>query len=52
MVGSKLIYPDGTLNEAGGIVWNNGECWNFGNGDNLDKPEYNYIKEVDYISGA
>jgi GT2 family glycosyltransferase len=52
MVGSKLIYPDGTLQEAGGIVWNNGECANYGRGDNLDKPEYNYIKEVDYISGA
>ena len=52
MVGSKLINPDGTLQEAGGIVWNNGECANFGRGDNLDKPEYNYIKEVDYISGA
>ena len=52
MVGSKLINPDGTLHEAGGIVWNNGECGNFGNGDNLDKSEYNYIKEVDYITGA
>ena len=52
MVGSKLIYPNGILQEAGGIVWNNGECSNFGKGDNLDMPEYNYIKEVDYISGA
>ena len=52
MVGSKLIYPNGILQEAGGIVWNNGECSNFGRGDNLDMPEYNYIKEVDYISGA
>jgi GT2 family glycosyltransferase len=52
MVGSKLIYPNGILQEAGGIVWNNGECSNFGRGDNLDMPEYNYVKEVDYISGA
>ena len=52
MVGSKLIYPNGILQEAGGIVWNNGECSNFGRGDNLDMPEYNYIKVVDYISGA
>ena len=52
MVGSKLIYPDGLLQEAGGIVWSNGECLNFGKGSNSDYPEYNYVKEVDYISGT
>ena len=52
MVGSKLIYPNGLLQEAGGIVWTNGECSNFGNGNNPEQPEYNYVKEVDYISGA
>jgi GT2 family glycosyltransferase len=51
MVGSKLIYPNGKLQEAGGIVWNNGECYNYGRGNNSDMPEYNYVKEVDYISG-
>lgn len=51
MVGSKLIYPNGVLQEAGGIVWNNGKCSNYGNGKRADLPEYNYIKEVDYISG-
>ena len=52
MVGSKLIYPNGTLQEAGGIVWNNGECSNFGRSKNPNLSEYNYVKEVDYISGA
>ena len=52
MVGSKLIYPNGTLQEAGGIVWRNGECFNYGRGDIADMPEYNYVKEVDYISGT
>ena len=52
MVGSKFIYPNGTLQEAGGIVWNNGQGLNYGRGNNSDLPEYNYIKEVDYISGA
>lgn len=52
MVGSKLIYPDGVLQEAGGIVWKDASAWNFGHGQVAGAPIYNYVKEVDYISGA
>ena len=52
MVGSKIIYPDKTLQEAGGIIWKDGSGCNYGRGKDPEMGEYNYVKEVDYISGA
>src|SRR4030095_8920813 len=52
MAGSKLVYPDGRLQEAGGIIWQDASGWNYGHNQECEGPEFNYLKEVDYISGA
>lgn len=52
VVGARLVYADGTLQEAGGIVFRDASGWNYGRGDHPDRPEYRFVGEVDYVSGA
>jgi GT2 family glycosyltransferase len=51
-VGSKLMYPTGKLQEAGGVIFKNAEGWNYGKTDLPDRPEYTFVRDVDYCSGA
>jgi GT2 family glycosyltransferase/glycosyltransferase involved in cell wall biosynthesis len=52
-VGGKLLYPDGTLQEAGGVIFSDASGCNFGRGDRQPSaPLYSFVREVDYCSGA
>ncbi len=52
-VGGKLLFPDGRLQEAGGVIYRDGYGCNFGKFDPApNAPLYNHLRVVDYCSGA
>ncbi|MGB5290965.1 MAG: glycosyltransferase, partial [Lysobacterales bacterium] len=52
LVGARLVYPDGSLQESGGIIFKDGSGWNYGREQQAENPEYLFLREVDYCSGA
>ena len=50
--GSKLLYPDLVIQEAGGAIFRDGSARNVGRGQERDNPLFNAARDVDYISGA
>lgn len=48
----KIVQPNGLLQEAGVIIWNDGSALSYGWGHDPNRPEYNYAREVDCCSGA
>lgn len=49
----KLLYPDGRLNDAGGLVFRDGEAAVYGKGSpHPDAPAFSVRRAPDYASGA
>ena len=52
-VGGKLLFPDGRLQEAGGIIFSDASACHFGRGEpNAKASLFDYVRQVDYVSGA
>lgn len=52
IAGSKLLFEDGSLQEAGGIMWRLGDGWNWGRNADPKDPRFCYMRDADYVSGA
>jgi O-antigen biosynthesis protein len=52
VVGAKLVYPDGRLQEAGGVIWDDGTGHNYGRDQDPFDPRFDFVRDVDYCSGA
>jgi GT2 family glycosyltransferase/MoaA/NifB/PqqE/SkfB family radical SAM enzyme len=52
MVGGKLIFADGRVQEAGGIILKDGWGHPYGKCADPASYEFNYVKEVDCLIGA
>lgn len=50
--GGRIIKLNGDLQEAGGIVWNDGSTWGYGRGENPLLPRFQFQRDVDYCSGC
>ncbi len=51
-IGGKIILPNGMLQEAGNIVWNDGTCLGYGRGQSPHLLQFNFMRNVDYCSAA
>ena len=53
MIGSQLIHlGTGTLQESGNLICKNGDMLPLGRGESPDHPQFNYFREVDFVSAA
>lgn len=52
VVGARIIRPDGTLQEAGGIIWSDAHGSSYGEGADPHASPHCHVREVDYCSAA
>ncbi|WP_434604857.1 glycoside hydrolase family 99-like domain-containing protein [Pseudomonas sp. R1-7] len=52
VVGPKFVYPTGHLQEAGAALMPDGGAVMVGLNQDANQPKYNYVRRVDYVSGA
>ncbi|SLM29947.1 Glycosyl transferase, family 2 (fragment) [Desulfamplus magnetovallimortis] len=52
LVGTMLLFPDGSLQEAGGFVFKDGSILNYGRNGNPIHCRFNFVRETDYCSGC
>jgi GT2 family glycosyltransferase/glycosyltransferase involved in cell wall biosynthesis len=52
IAGSKFLYPEGTIQEAGALLWNDASGHSSGRNHHRSELRYNYHRETDYVSGA
>jgi GT2 family glycosyltransferase len=51
-VGGRVVLPDGTLQEAGSILWNDGTATGYGRGHAPAEPAFDFRRDMDYCSGV
>ncbi|WP_411851861.1 glycosyltransferase [Stenotrophomonas sp. LGBM10] len=52
LVGAQLLYPDGRLQESGGVIFQDGSGWSYGRFESAEDPRYTSLRDADYVSGA
>ena len=48
--GGTILWPDGTLQEAGSVLWSDGWAAHVGAGFPAESTAYHYVRYVDYLS--
>ncbi len=51
-VGAKLLFPNGTIQDAGGVIFRDGSALQYCRGALRAEPAANYRREADYLCGA
>ena len=51
-VGSCILFPDGCVQEAGSIIWQDGSTMGVGRGELPESPSVSFVHQVDYCSAC